>query len=1418
MAQRFTLRRSTLSSDSGDPLSPHAGPALRPKYGHYRVEKPVGKGAMGYVLKGYDESLERVVAIKVLSPELSGSGGFVERFRREAKALAALDHPGIASIFSFGEENGEHYFAMQWCPGGTLSDLYEKHGRIETTTAIGIMLQCAHALSAAWKKGLVHRDIKPANIMFDENSRVKIVDFGLSRSQTPSATLTEVSHIVGTPSFMAPEQARASNVDHRADIYSLGISFFFLLYEKLPFTDSTSIGVLIKHATKPLPAYDDLGGKVPLDAYKIVERMTQKDPAQRYQTYDELILDLERLQKKLSPGEPAPVGDAATREKYGPYVLEAPVGGGQLGKLYKSFDETLRRFAAVKILSTQFSSSPELIEHFKRRAQLLSSLNHPGIARFYTFAEDQGDYYFANEWCDGGSLADLIRRKGRIEISQCIGIILNCAGALSAAADLGVFHGNIRPKNMLFDESREIKIADFGWASRASLEGQAPAGNPIFIAPERPNLPEPDLRSDMYSLGITFCCMLYGIHPSQPGLKFDRDTISGLPQKDPAGSIPLRIHDILVRMTQEHPEHRYSDYGSLIRDLGDMVRTVMPAVYFDTVKAPLPPDAPTTTASRFEPLSSGLNLGQTGNPEIDRALDDLQAYLSDQLPPLTVSDSITLLVKLPPELTVSAIEAWVASQAQGNQGIYVSDFLYHAVSKIHLLREYKLIPGELIIPFVISLKSLILNCCPPGERELLEANLEQIEKAQTIGTGRVGSLNKPESVDEGPKLSSPSTSGAVPNTRFQHILRCLDKLVPAGISTEAVPGRTVVRKKETIKGAVLAEAARGARDSADYSRLLDRMKDLGMDRGVEELLKALSHNLPGWRLPSRPDVKMPENSNLAAIHGLIQKSPDPPEAASRFHKFVKTAVDRFNDGALPAAVSMIELAQKIIAAKEVQGPMVQAVLIRGHENLDEAQLRRYAEVQEQRPHLRKVLDFFEGFSPRSLLDSLRKESKRERRRLLLTLLECHGEATRAVALEYLRAPLEKDHTDEEIHFRRNLIHLMRHIPASQDEPVDRTADALMQHLKLGLPASVLKEALAAIAQVRHEKAERSLVQLFHEIESNLMNPKQSVIEPEELLTLADRVAVSLCRLDTPGARKAVIDHALKKEAKLGDARSRLAELSKADLSQDRYAVNRLVEGIKANLPLKVLGVVVPQREKMVKCVVEALSGTPLPEVRLLLGEVAKQYPDRDAGRAAAKGLSVLDQIADARQTPKTAGGVTGDLDEFGLPNLLLSLADSSFTGTLTLKKPAGESIAVIHLHKGRFKGCFNGLLRNEAALYQLFEEPQRCTFQTAKAPEEADVPESALQPVSPLVLEGIRRYDEVQQTKAIVPDDARLIARAARPAALPDEKDGLLFRNLWMAVQKGATVAQCDAVVAADSYRSRRLLAHWVQQGVIETA
>src|SRR5262245_52210544 len=139
----------------------------RPKYGVYSVENLISSGGIGHVFKAYDEPLDRYVAVKILSQKLSSSPEFVERFRREAKVLASINHPGIAFIYSFGEEEGEHYFAMQWCDGGSLGELIRNRQQISLLPSIDIMTQCAQALFAASRKGIVHRDIKPSNILFD---------------------------------------------------------------------------------------------------------------------------------------------------------------------------------------------------------------------------------------------------------------------------------------------------------------------------------------------------------------------------------------------------------------------------------------------------------------------------------------------------------------------------------------------------------------------------------------------------------------------------------------------------------------------------------------------------------------------------------------------------------------------------------------------------------------------------------------------------------------------------------------------------------------------------------------------------------------------------------------------------------------------------------------------------------------------------------------------------------------------------------------------------------------------------------------------------------------------------------------------------------------------------------------------------
>ena len=280
-------------------LSDYSFLNFQSSYGIYRVESLVGKGGMGQVFKAKDEQLERYVAIKVLASKLSGSPEFVERFRREAKVLASINHPGIASIYSFSEQKGEHYFAMQWCSGGSLGDMIRKKGRIEPMSGVDIIFQCAQALNLASKKGIVHRDIKPSNLMFDENQLIKIVDFGLAYAEQISSNLTQGGEFLGTPSYMAPEQAKSPSVDQRADMYALGITFYHMLYGRLPFQATSPIEMVIKHTSHPFPEYDSLDGKVPVSVYRIIEKMTQKDAAGRYQDYNSLIQELESVRNEF---------------------------------------------------------------------------------------------------------------------------------------------------------------------------------------------------------------------------------------------------------------------------------------------------------------------------------------------------------------------------------------------------------------------------------------------------------------------------------------------------------------------------------------------------------------------------------------------------------------------------------------------------------------------------------------------------------------------------------------------------------------------------------------------------------------------------------------------------------------------------------------------------------------------------------------------------------------------------------------------------------------------------------------------------------------------------------------------------------------------------------------------------------------
>jgi len=263
----------------------------------YRILRKLGSGGMANVYLAEDQELGRRVAIKILNDRHADDEQFVERFRREAKNAAGLSHPNIVSIYDRGEAEGTYYIAMEYIDGRSLKELIISRGPAPISIAVDYARQILAALRFAHRNGIVHRDIKPHNSIVDAEGRVKVTDFGIARAGT--SQMTETGSIIGTAQYLSPEQARGAQVDQRSDLYSLGVVLYELLTGSVPFTGDTPVEIAMKHlAAAPEPP-SAKRPDVPHALDMVVLRALAKDPADRYQSADEMDSDLERVARGL---------------------------------------------------------------------------------------------------------------------------------------------------------------------------------------------------------------------------------------------------------------------------------------------------------------------------------------------------------------------------------------------------------------------------------------------------------------------------------------------------------------------------------------------------------------------------------------------------------------------------------------------------------------------------------------------------------------------------------------------------------------------------------------------------------------------------------------------------------------------------------------------------------------------------------------------------------------------------------------------------------------------------------------------------------------------------------------------------------------------------------------------------------------
>lgn len=279
--------------------------------GRYRLEARIGTGGMSTVYRALDETLERQVAIKLMNREIASDSDQLERFRREARAVAQLSHPHIVGVIDAGEDQGRPYIVFEYVEGETLKERIRRLGQLPISEAVAYAIEIARALGAAHARHIVHRDVKPQNVLIDEEGSAKVTDFGIARSLDEEG-LTADGRVLGTTDYVSPEQALGHAVTGQSDLYSLGVVLYEMLTGEVPFRGENQVAVAMKHVREELPDVHELRPEVSASLASVIDRATTKDLKERYRSDEELIADLEDVLALETARAGGATGEATT--------------------------------------------------------------------------------------------------------------------------------------------------------------------------------------------------------------------------------------------------------------------------------------------------------------------------------------------------------------------------------------------------------------------------------------------------------------------------------------------------------------------------------------------------------------------------------------------------------------------------------------------------------------------------------------------------------------------------------------------------------------------------------------------------------------------------------------------------------------------------------------------------------------------------------------------------------------------------------------------------------------------------------------------------------------------------------------------------------------------------------------------------
>jgi hypothetical protein len=531
---------------------------------------------------------------------------------------------------------------------------------------------------------------------------------------------------------------------------------------------------------------------------------------------------------------------------------------------------------------------------------------------------------------------------------------------------------------------------------------------------------------------------------------------------------------------------------------------------------------------------------------------------------------------------------------------------------------------------------------------------------------------------------------------------------------------------------------------------------------------------------------------------------------------IENAIEQFNSGALGRAVRMFDLALKMIERGEVLAESVESLRERGHEALDPECVAELVKEGNPQGFPRVVLRFFPALSPERLLDELQREGRRDRRQTLLALIETHGDDGREAVFDRL---VHRPDELAEVYLFRNLVHLLRRIPRSVNTtwPQEHEIARIIRFLVPERPLLLVKEIVAYLSSANHPVADQALRGFMGRLETIETSPDTPEEERAHIRFRLDATCRALAASEAPQCWGALVDHALRPEAVADDALRRLRGLGRRDLSAAPELANRLIDAALEQVGSHAGRENEPGRGVMLTGCVSALASTRTPQVRALLETVAKRLPDETAGEEAARQLRELDAApSGAGAVPE--GSLLGDLGLFALPALLQSLAELRSTGTVTFTDREEEEVARVMLDDGMVIDARAGDLTGPPAVWQLMERPVAGRF--AFVPDGGTLPPDVAEPqeVTALLLEGMKRSDELRLAEALVPSDVPLAALVEGPPPVPDEEDPGLIQGVWAALAAGRTVSECEKALAVDAFRVWRAAACWVEARALEPA